>query len=537
MDIRCPSCSTLYEFEEDKIGPRGVNVRCSACGQVFKVRRAVSPVSERWVVKRESTGEKIDFDDLSTLQRWIVEQKVSRRDLISKTGDTWRSLGSINELTAFFKVVDELNEPRNASRETDGYLTASQRAPGAESEGRGRGYTPTPSSQPAATRLMAGLDADTATPPTSKAVTASAGEGASSTSPLQRSRTDSKPVPVARPGEPTPSSVTNADYSMGGDDFWDEAPAISFAAPAIDEGRSSDYTSEYSDLRRGSRRWPTVLLALLMLLAGVLLIMMAFNKDSDEEPAGDPLVTDDGSGGGETAAGGSGLVVDGSGLAEGSGEPANGSGAAVEADTGSSAQAEADTGAAEEAAVEADTGAQVAVAERDTRREPTPERDTRREPIPRPDTRVEREPDPEPPPRRDTRPPPREDPPEENNAGGGYDGLMSAGNDSLRAGDYQNALNHFSNATDARPNSAEAHVGVARSYEAMGRHDLAAVRYERATNVNSRYTPAWLGLAEARRTSGDTSGACDAYARVLSIVRTGRSAERARGRIEDLGCE
>ena len=176
MDIRCPSCSTLYEFEEEKIGPKGVNVRCSACGQVFKVRRAVAVVQEHWVVKRESTGERIEFEDLSTLQRWIVEQKVSRRDLISKTGDSWSTLGSINELAAFFKVVDELNEPRNASRDTDGYLTANQRAPQASPGRRATGYTPTPPPTPAVEEPtepsinVAAIDDDTATPPTSPKV-------------------------------------------------------------------------------------------------------------------------------------------------------------------------------------------------------------------------------------------------------------------------------------------------------------------------------------------------------------------------------
>ena len=105
---------------------------------------------------------------------------------------------------------------------------------------------------------------------------------------------------------------------------------------------------------------------------------------------------------------------------------------------------------------------------------------------------------------------PREEPP--STAPSGYDGLMSAGNEALRAGNNQEALNHFSNATDARPSSAEAHVGVARAYEAMGR------------------------LGDARRRSGDTRGACTAYQRVLSIVRTGRSADHARRATEDLGC-
>ena len=52
----------------------------------------------------------LDDGDLQHLAEAEGIAKVSRRDLISKTGDTWKSLGSISELQAFFSVVDELNE-------------------------------------------------------------------------------------------------------------------------------------------------------------------------------------------------------------------------------------------------------------------------------------------------------------------------------------------------------------------------------------------------------------------------------------------
>lgn len=546
MDIRCPSCSTLYEFEEDKIGPKGVNVRCSACGQVFKVRKAAAPPVQKWVVKRESTGETIDFDHLSTLQRWIVEQKVSRRDLISKTGDTWRSLGSIKELAAFFKVVDELNEPRGASRETAGYLTASQQTPREQAEARGaagfapqpvdphrrgRGFTPTPDeTRPVSASRKPDRFADSSLPdvrPASESAPEHAVNrgvlDASAASPLTKhqERINSQPTPIVESDEDGGNG-----YSLGKDDFWDEAPAISFAAPAIDDGRSSDYTAEYSDLRRERRRWPTILLALLMLLAGTLVIIAALQPSwlgFGSDPAAlspvdsgivetdpgetEPVAEDSAESSGDSEGSGTGVAA-GSGESDGSGEGA-----------------EADDGVE----VGGDTGTQVAAIELDGAEPESPQVDTAPEPEPARDTETTARAEP----RREARRPE----PDEPEAPSGYDGLMGAGNTSLRAGDYEEALNYFSNATDARPNSAEAHVGVARSYEAMGRHDLAAVRYERATNVNSRYTPAWLGLGEARRRSGDTGGACEAYDRVLSIVRTGRSAERARRGNEELGCE
>ena len=115
-----------------------------------------------------------------------------------------------------------------------------------------------------------------------------------------------------------------------------------------------------------------------------------------------------------------------------------------------------------------------------------------------------------------------------------YDGQMSAANRALRAGRHDDALELFSAATETRPSSAEAFVGIARAYEGLGRQDLATIRYERATSINSRYTPAWLGLGDAKRRAGDIDGAIAAYERVLQVVRIGSSAERAREALEEL---
>ncbi|MEO1172799.1 MAG: tetratricopeptide repeat protein, partial [Myxococcota bacterium] len=49
---------------------------------------------------------------LTTLQRWIVERKVSRDDEISRTGQKWERLGNIAELATFFQVVEQAAEPK-----------------------------------------------------------------------------------------------------------------------------------------------------------------------------------------------------------------------------------------------------------------------------------------------------------------------------------------------------------------------------------------------------------------------------------------
>jgi len=121
MDIRCEKCNTEYEFDDERVTEEGVTVKCSTCGHLFKIRKKSFVLTEpvmlgkkegeedadrNWMVRR-SDGTVLSFKELTTLQKWIVEQKVSREDEISKSGETWKRLGSIAELASFFQVVDK----------------------------------------------------------------------------------------------------------------------------------------------------------------------------------------------------------------------------------------------------------------------------------------------------------------------------------------------------------------------------------------------------------------------------------------------
>jgi hypothetical protein len=117
--------------------------------------------------------------------------------------------------------------------------------------------------------------------------------------------------------------------------------------------------------------------------------------------------------------------------------------------------------------------------------------------------------------------------------GDGIDAMLRRGNDALGAGSLEVALQVFSDAAD-QYNRAEAHVGVARTYLRMGREDLALVRFERATEVNARYQPAWLEYADLLRARGESAAAVAAYERVLAIRDTGTAADRARRALDDL---
>lgn len=62
--------------------------------------------AREWRV-RQASGNVFTLKDLTTLQKWIVERKVSRDDEISMTGESWKRLGDIAELATFFQLVDE----------------------------------------------------------------------------------------------------------------------------------------------------------------------------------------------------------------------------------------------------------------------------------------------------------------------------------------------------------------------------------------------------------------------------------------------
>src|SRR5262245_54057504 len=39
MDVRCERCLTVYEFDDSQVGESGVTVKCTQCGNLFKVKK------------------------------------------------------------------------------------------------------------------------------------------------------------------------------------------------------------------------------------------------------------------------------------------------------------------------------------------------------------------------------------------------------------------------------------------------------------------------------------------------------------------
>ena len=133
MDVRCERCRAQYVVDDDRVPEAGVVVTCARCGHAFRLKRkalvvtvplgpeeardakpladllprpAAPGAAREWRLRQG--GENVwSFRELTTLQKWIVERKVSRDDEISANGDQWKRLGDIPELVTFFEVVDQ----------------------------------------------------------------------------------------------------------------------------------------------------------------------------------------------------------------------------------------------------------------------------------------------------------------------------------------------------------------------------------------------------------------------------------------------
>jgi len=131
--------------DDDRVPEAGVVVACPQCGHVFRLKKkalAVTvslrpeeapearPITElaapatprptparEWRL-RQASGNVWAFRELTMLQRWIVERKVTRDDEISTNGEQWRRLADIPELASFFAVVEaaDVSQPRPSPR-------------------------------------------------------------------------------------------------------------------------------------------------------------------------------------------------------------------------------------------------------------------------------------------------------------------------------------------------------------------------------------------------------------------------------------
>src|SRR6185369_13593508 len=130
MDVRCDRCETEYELDDDSVTEGGASVQCTTCGHTFVVGpdgvtiaqivptppgglADLGPQAADWLLATED-GQTHRFRDLTTLQKWVVERKVTREDRVSQKGGRWRPLGEVSELEPFFEVVAQADRARAA---------------------------------------------------------------------------------------------------------------------------------------------------------------------------------------------------------------------------------------------------------------------------------------------------------------------------------------------------------------------------------------------------------------------------------------
>ncbi|HXJ19662.1 MAG TPA: tetratricopeptide repeat protein [Polyangia bacterium] len=136
MDVRCDRCQTEYELDDASVTADGATVQCTTCGHTFVVMPPAPPTTfpvarmggtpapvagtssnptPSWMLTTEE-GKTHRFRDSTTLQKWIVERRVTRDDRVCAPGGAWRRLGDVEELRPFFDVVDQADRAAAAAR-------------------------------------------------------------------------------------------------------------------------------------------------------------------------------------------------------------------------------------------------------------------------------------------------------------------------------------------------------------------------------------------------------------------------------------
>jgi predicted Zn finger-like uncharacterized protein len=283
MDIKCERCGTEYEFDDERVTEEGVTVKCSTCGHLFKVRKKSFVLTEpvvlgkkggqddagrNWMVRR-GDGTILSFKELTTLQKWIVERKVSREDEISKSGETWKRLGSIAELASFFQVVDQASSAESAP--------APQTSPGLQIQPKPETITqPLPAATPAQAAVPAPsaptpIDVPSSPPP---AMTPPLGSPVAPAIEPEAPVMPDAPVSTAAPAQatspgipqapPQPAEAPSRDLQLGTPAVDTRSEPDSWGDP--DMGDSDDVVEKWK--KRGRRKWYFIV-PLLLIVAGL----------------------------------------------------------------------------------------------------------------------------------------------------------------------------------------------------------------------------------------------------------------------------
>ena len=260
MHIVCDNCGTEYDYDLPQgHSGRTVRFRCSSCGHRFVAVRqednpaapepqpepAPSPAAAAPPAPTAPPGGTLlkqggvtyEIGDTATLQRWIVERRIFREDLVSTGDGQWEIVGLRPDLESFFQVVEAAGLSAVGAVGSGSMAEAWPFRPG-RSEPEGTEFEPTEQMDPTD---ETNLDAPTEEAPTTAASGFGAGasfgggmsfgSGASfggSTGVSFDSPTEEEPrlAPAVRFGEPEgESGLGEGRAPLGGVDAEDVMPA------------------------------------------------------------------------------------------------------------------------------------------------------------------------------------------------------------------------------------------------------------------------------------------------------------------------
>lgn len=115
MDVSCPRCDAVYEFDLNRLRGGAVTLKCSQCDHLFRLEGPGALLDEsqrRWMVRQHESGDILYFVGFDTLHRWMMEGKITAMDAISRSGNSWRIIGEIGEFSPIFQVLSSIKSLR-----------------------------------------------------------------------------------------------------------------------------------------------------------------------------------------------------------------------------------------------------------------------------------------------------------------------------------------------------------------------------------------------------------------------------------------
>jgi len=430
---------------------------------------------------RQANSSVVRFGDLPTLQRWILDGKVDKDDEISRTGVTWRPLASIAELSAFFRVRDEVQGPETAAGEAAAAASFSPQPSEVYASPARSGMFSQPPPPPAPAGAAAAMATGVSPIPSGEYMRPPSPVTAVSPRPDMSGAYGVSPQPSTPPGGPDPAWTATGP---GASASWSAPPrpASTRSGPLLTPRRVSDAFGEFGEFSdefelTGHAQRRTILgvivgMVLLGVAVGVLLLWIGGHLDRPGEAESATMATRG------------------------------------------------------EAAPPRPTSGKLAVPEPGPKPpEAVPAPEPKPEPVAKPTPKPKAAPRVTPPRKvvkkvvqRPPPPPPRR----------GYDGLLMSARKALMEGRAAQALEEYERASELNTRSPEPRAGIGWAYINMKKPHIAVLKFQEALRKNPRYGDAYIGLGKAYRMLGRINDAIQAYERYLQLHPNGPSASIAR---------